>query len=366
MKGPDHPVPSGDREIARLTIGALRLAGFEVDVASDLRTRDGAGDPLDQARLTKAADAEVARLCADFAVTAPDLWFTYHCYYKAPDLVGPRVSQRIGIPYAISEPSISIKRRDGPWAAFAHASEAALRTANALFWTTQRDFPALAETNLPGELVHLPAFVDIGDPVPPRPSHRPLRLLTVAMMRDGDKLESYRRIALALEALETHARPVGLDWSSGGDIVPDAPDVVDWRLDIHGDGPARAAVEALFQRWGDRVSFHGATEGAALRKAYENADVFLWPGVNEGVGMVYLEAQAAGLPVVAEDHPAQRDLVVAPLSRPRDPAALAEGIRMQAAEREVAGALARMEVASAHSLAAAADVLGRTLRDLMR
>jgi glycosyltransferase involved in cell wall biosynthesis len=32
---------------------------------------------------------------------------------------------------------------------------------------------------------------------------------------------------------------------------------------------------------------------------YHSADVFAFPGIEEGLGMVYLEAQAMGLPVVA-------------------------------------------------------------------
>jgi len=32
---------------------------------------------------------------------------------------------------------------------------------------------------------------------------------------------------------------------------------------------------------------------------YHSADIFVFPGIQEGLGMVYLEAQSAGLPVVA-------------------------------------------------------------------
>jgi hypothetical protein len=32
----------------------------------------------------------------------PDLWFTYHVYYKAPDWLGPSVSEALGIPYVIA------------------------------------------------------------------------------------------------------------------------------------------------------------------------------------------------------------------------------------------------------------------------
>lgn len=37
MKSPAHPVPSGDRTMARLLVRALELAGHRVALASDLR-----------------------------------------------------------------------------------------------------------------------------------------------------------------------------------------------------------------------------------------------------------------------------------------------------------------------------------------
>lgn len=38
LKSPDHPVPSGDRQMARMLIEALRVAGHDVGIASELRT----------------------------------------------------------------------------------------------------------------------------------------------------------------------------------------------------------------------------------------------------------------------------------------------------------------------------------------
>ena len=34
-----------------------------------------------------------------------DLWFTYHCYYRKPDWLGPIVTRALGIPYVIAEAS---------------------------------------------------------------------------------------------------------------------------------------------------------------------------------------------------------------------------------------------------------------------
>ncbi len=337
MKPPDHPTPSGDREIARLTLRALEQAGREPFLASRLRVIDTRGDAEVQAVLREAAAQEVARLSEDLAVDPPSAWFTYHCHYKAPDLVGPAVAVRLGIPYFLSEPSISTKRREGPWAAFAAAAENAIAAAERLFWTTERDRTALEAAGHGARMVHLPAFLDPG-PEPAQKSNggSRLRLLTVAMMRPGDKVESYRRLAAGLACLDD-----------------------DWRLTIVGDGAARREVESMFDGFGERVDFAGAIDDRGhVRQLMEAADVLVWPGVNEGVGMVWLEAMAAGTPVVAEDGPAARSLIAADagrLAEPGAPGALAKAIG------EAVGLNPRPHVLARHGIGAAARVLSEHL-----
>jgi glycosyltransferase involved in cell wall biosynthesis len=106
----------------------------------------------------------------------------------------------------------------------------------------------------------------------------PVRLLTVAMMRRGDKLASHRLLAQALAQVD--------------------PDT--WGLDVVGDGEARAQVESLLAPFGDRVRLLGRIDDRArLSERYAAADLFVWPAVNEAYGMALLEAQAHGCPVVA-------------------------------------------------------------------
>jgi len=50
---------------------------------------------------------------------------------------------------------------------------------------------------------------------------------------------------------------------------------------------------------GDRVCLAGVVPHAELPATYAAADLYLWPAINEAWGMTLLEAQAAGLPVVA-------------------------------------------------------------------
>ena len=44
LKPPTHPVPSGDRRIARLLMRAIEAAGHSVELATRFRSRDGSGD----------------------------------------------------------------------------------------------------------------------------------------------------------------------------------------------------------------------------------------------------------------------------------------------------------------------------------
>jgi glycosyltransferase involved in cell wall biosynthesis len=348
MKAPDHPNPSGDRHIARLTLQALARAGFDPTCVSNLRTLDMAGDPATQARLRAGAEAQAARLIDEMAAAPPALWFTYHCYYKAPDLLGPTIAKALDIPYALSEASVSPKRHHGPWADFAALSDTAIARADRLFWTTARDRPALEAAGHGPKMRHLPAFLDPGPVVAPRPSGTPLNLLCVAMMRPGDKLESYRRLAAALAHLPTNR---------GGD----------WRLTVVGHGTAHDAVMALLAPFANRViHIDDIRDSSLIRPHYQAADLLVWPGVNEGVGMAWLEAQAAGLPVIAEDGPAARAIIGGGnLPPPDDPRAFARAITIAAANRPALSHAARAHIDRHHSLDAATATLKSNLLELV-
>ncbi|HEX3649140.1 MAG TPA: glycosyltransferase family 1 protein [Pseudonocardiaceae bacterium] len=79
------------------------------------------------------------------------------------------------------------------------------------------------------------------------------------------------------------------------------------RLVLVGDGPARAD---LTDRFGVRtVTFTGLLHGPALADAYRSADVFVFPSTTETLGLVMVEALASGLPVIAVDSPASREIL---------------------------------------------------------
>jgi glycosyltransferase involved in cell wall biosynthesis len=295
LKPPDHPAPSGDRRIARLFMAALRGLGHDVTLLSELRAYNRDGDPQQEAATAATAEAEVARLLSAWQTrpdTRPDLLFTYHVYHKAADYLAPAIKTAIGLPYVIAEPSVAPKRKDGPWAAGYAQAGRAIAAADALLAITTLDRGCLGEFALPGRVIPFPPFLETGlfmTAAAQRDDHRrglatryglpedrPW-LLAVGMMRSGDKLASFRRLAEILP------------------LTADPP----WHLLLVGDGPERLTVEAAFRPLRDRVAFLGQLEAGQLSTLYAASDLYVWPAINEAYGMAMLEAQAAGLPILS-------------------------------------------------------------------
>ena len=85
------------------------------------------------------------------------------------------------------------------------------------------------------------------------------------------------------------------------DALPDA------RLALVGDGPYRQQLESLFA--GSAATFVGYLAGDELASAYASADAFLFPSSTETLGLVLLEAMAAGCPVVGANRGGIPDIV---------------------------------------------------------
>jgi glycosyltransferase involved in cell wall biosynthesis len=101
---------------------------------------------------------------------------------------------------------------------------------------------------------------------------------------------------------------------------------------VVGDGPEGPRIRALHRRLGlaDTVVLLGHVDRNALALEYSRADCFCLPTVQEGFGLVFAEAMAAGLPVVACHAAAVPELVrhreTGLLVEPRAPAALADAL----------------------------------------
>ena len=79
------------------------------------------------------------------------------------------------------------------------------------------------------------------------------------------------------------------------------------RLALVGDGPHRARLEEVFA--GLPATFVGYLAGEELASAYASADAFLFPSSTETLGLVLLEAMAAGCPVVGANRGGIPDIV---------------------------------------------------------
>lgn len=104
----------------------------------------------------------------------------------------------------------------------------------------------------------------------------------------------------------------------------------DVRLRVIGGGPELERLRRLVRRLGleGPVRLEGeVAELQQVQEAYAGADVFCLPSLQEGFGIVFLEAMATGLPIVAGDAAAVPEVVrdgdTGLLVDPRDPGAVA-------------------------------------------
>lgn len=370
LKSPTHPVPSGDRRVARLLVDALGSAGHRVELASTHRTYEPNGDVSRQAELrdegVRIARELVERWRACGPGERPEVWFSYHVYYKAPDWIGPLVCEGLGIPYVIAEASYAPKRAGGGWEMGHSATREAVRRAALVVCPIRDDVGCLEPlVSPPGKVVLLPPFLD-AEPyraaARARAAHRDELAAThaldpavpwivvAAMMRDGDKKASYQMLADELG------------------LIVDAP----WQVVVAGDGDARAGIVAALESAAPgRTRFLGECSAERLAGVYAACDLCAWPAVNEAYGMALLEAQAVGVPVVSRAVRGVPDVVrdgstglLAPAGERGALAKLMRALITDGKRRSDLGRSAARFVADERSIPAAAAQLGEWLRDL--
>ncbi|KAA0695669.1 glycosyltransferase [Neorhizobium sp. P12A] len=291
LKSPNHPVPSGDRLMARLLIAALQMAGHDVEVASELRgfMAVPVDDPGNE--VVEAARQEVDGLLDRWRQTGapPDLWFSYHTYYKTPDLLGPVIASMFGIPYITAEASYAKRHDASGWAANQRLVTEGVRQAAVNLCFTERDRAGLVANIPDGRYERLLPFIDVEPFRQANSQGDDRRLVTVAMMRPGDKYDSYVMLAKALEMIRDR----------------------DWTLTVIGGGRALAEVQALFSSFDPgRILWLGERSADEIRIELQKGGIYVWPGCGEAYGLAYLEAQAAGLPVVAQSTAGVPEVVV--------------------------------------------------------
>jgi asparagine synthase (glutamine-hydrolysing) len=140
-----------------------------------------------------------------------------------------------------------------------------------------------------------------------------LTLLTVARL---DATERYKGVDLVIKTL--------------GRLLIRYPEI---KYVIAGKGDDLPRLHALAREAGvaDRVDFRGYVPDEELPALYNEADVFVMPSQNEGFGIVFLEALACGVPVIAGNKDGSVDVVlngeIGVLIDPHDSHQLDEAIR---------------------------------------
>lgn len=287
LKPLDHPHPSGDLVIGSGLYYFLKERGHLLRKTSRLRTRWIYWKPWRWPQIIRNRNRSLGH-CREMAA---DLWLTYHSYYKAPDVLGPYCCRRLGLPYAVFQGIYSTKRRKHwqTWTGFI-LNRQALLAAQHVFTNRKEDLTNLArivpEESLtyvtPGIFPEQFSFdsgfreqlrqkLDISDGVV---------VFTAAMFRPGVKAE-------------------GLSWviRSCGELLRQK---VPLYLLIAGDGKEGPRLRQMADQWlPGRVRFLGKIAREEMHRYYSAGDLFVFPGIRESLGMVYLEAQSCGLPVVA-------------------------------------------------------------------
>jgi glycosyltransferase involved in cell wall biosynthesis len=293
-----HPHPSGDLIMGTELFGYLKAQGHRIESVSRLRSRWLYWRPW---MLIKGL-TEIIRSIRKARSIKANLWLTYHSYYKAPDIIGPICSRYLDIPYVIFQGIYSTKRRrkmktlPGFW-----LNRSALKTADMVFSNKKED-----HLNL-NRIISSERLSYIAPGIHPEafsfdPHSRTLIrsqwqinstpvVMSAAMFRPGVKTQGLSIVIKTCGAIFREGQPL--------------------LLVIAGDGSAKQELKKLARiHLPERTIFLGKVSRKDIYKYLSAADVFAFPGINESLGMVYLEAQACGLPVVAFDRWGAKEAVV--------------------------------------------------------
>ncbi|AGW13986.1 glycosyltransferase family 4 protein [Megalodesulfovibrio gigas] len=277
-----------------------------------------------------------------------DAVFTYHAYYRAPDLLGA-LAARCGAPYIVFAPAYATNRRRH-WRSRPgyELNRYGLRQADLLVSNKQPEVRNLLRIVPEEKLLYVPPGIRTECFSFDAQARAGLR----AAWNTGDDP------VLAVAAmLREDVKAEGLEWviRTAGRLLREGTPL---RLAVAGDGPARARLEALAAaELPGRAVFVGRMDRFRLQEFYSAGDLFVFPGIREGLGMVYLEAQCCGLPCVAWDHDGAPEVVrhgVSGFVTPSyDAEAFAEAIRSlltDPARRVALGRSAREYVLANHDV----------------
>lgn len=285
-----HAHPSGDLVTAAGIFDYLVKGGHQVLTVSTLRCRWIYWKPWLWPRLLWERNQVIRKL----SVHPVDLWFTYHSYYKAPDLLGPSASRKMKIPYVIFQGIYSTKRRRQLMTRPGfYLNKAALLAADHVFTNKMVDLINLQRLIPDDRVTYVAPGINPEEFTFDRPARDELRrkwcqndepvIFSAAMFRQDVKTRGLKGVIRACAELGRQGHR--------------------FQLVIAGDGKEKKPLQKLAaEQLPGRVRFVGKIPRHELYRFYSAADLFVFPGIEESLGLVFLEAQACGLPVVAFDN----------------------------------------------------------------
>ena len=289
MKPIDHPNPSGDQTTAIGLVSFLQAAGHRVETACRVRARNVYWKPWLIPKLL----GDLRRIERWASSQNPDLFLTHHTYYKAPDILGPVVSRRLGIPYVVFQGMYSTKHRRNPktWPGYV-LNRRALQAAAHVFtnrWVDHENLKRLIPEQL---LSYVRPGID--------PSSFGFSQIHRLEWRDRLKIPIDMPVVVSAAMFRPGVKADGISWmiETSGRILAKGFRHV---LLIAGDGPESDRLKTLASA-NPSIVFLGKISRNRMSSVYSAGDVFAFPGIRESLGMVYLEAQSCGLPVVAFDN----------------------------------------------------------------
>ena len=281
-------LPSGDLTIATGLRDFLEGSGHRIIHPSRLRARWIFWKPW----MWPVVVRDRLRALRMLRHASSGLWLTYHAYYKSPDLLGPWVCRRLAIPYVIFQGIYSTRRKKNIKTLPGYIlNRRSLIRADHVFSNRKEDLLNLRRLIPNDRLTYIAPGIDPKQftfDIAARhelrsswkiPENTPV-VLSAAMFRPGVKTEGLIWTIKACAELYRQKRPV--------------------QLVIAGDGKERKTLQSLAESLlSENVRFVGKIPRDRMHRFYSAGDIFAFPGIRETLGMVYLEAQACGLPVVA-------------------------------------------------------------------
>lgn len=307
---------------------------------------------------------ERQRVVRKFTSEPADIWFTYHSYYKAPDLLGPYAAKRLNIPYVIFQGIYSTKRRRKlKTRAGFHLNKAALLAADHIL------------TNKKVDLLNLRRLISDNGVSYVAPGLNPDEFIFDAEARAELRRQwsiTDEPVILSVAMFRPDVKTRGLKWviRACGELLRQGRN---FQLVIAGDGRERKTLQNMAtEQIPGKFHFVGKIPRLELYRYYSAADVFVFPGIGESLGMVFLEAQACGLPVVAFDNAgvpeAVQDCKTGLLVPAHEMAPFVDAVKRLLSDRELRrqmGQAAKAYVRTNHNLDTNYQELARVLQSIV-